>query len=95
MSGVADLRLGTSWLHEVVRYKLGGSLAAQLVAAGTSLDAGDMKGNTALHYSLEVGDIEVCREVQPATAHRACRFCMTCDMSVTISSACQSVPACF
>ncbi|WIA23813.1 hypothetical protein OEZ85_013484 [Tetradesmus obliquus] len=61
LTGVADVALGTSWLHEVVRHRMGEVVAKSLVKAGAPLDAGDGKGNTALHYSLELDDLPTCR----------------------------------
>jgi ankyrin repeat protein len=34
-------------------------VAKALVKQGAPLDAGDSKGNTALHYSLEMDDLQV------------------------------------
>ncbi|KAF6264579.1 ankyrin repeat-containing domain protein [Scenedesmus sp. NREL 46B-D3] len=61
VSGVADVTLGTSWLHEVVRHRMPEEVAKALVKQGAPLDAGDGKGNTALHYTLEMENLHTCR----------------------------------
>lgn len=61
VSGVADLGLGTSWLHEVIRHDMGIPLAKALVEQGAPLDAGDGKGNTALHFAMERENLAMAR----------------------------------